>query len=89
MLGPQISARRNVLGKSIFSSLSLLLFKEKDPNLFVSSQLLLSVLLVVVFFYPKRLIKLTSDTHIDTIIIKQSNGTQHTQTTLKTIVEVN
>lgn len=88
MLGPQISARRNVLGKSIFSSLSLLLFKEKDPNLFVSSQPLLSVLLVV-FFYPKRLIKLTSDTHIDTIIIKQSNGTQHTQTTLKTIVEVN
>ena len=59
MLGPQITTRRNVLGKSIllFSSLSLLLFKEKDPNLFVSSQPLLSVLLVVVFFWSKKINK--------------------------------
>ena len=49
-----------MLGKSIlllFSSLSLLLFKEKDPNLFVSSQPLLSVLLVVVFFGSKKINK--------------------------------
>ena len=39
------------------------------------------------FFDPKRLTKLTSDTYIDTIIIKQSNGTKHT-TTIETIVEV-